>query len=324
MSGRGRASSARGQAGQAAVELVALLLLVALALGALAAAASPRVDGRSVGGVLARQIVCATSGRCAPAERELVRAYGARDAALVRSLAPSLAFEAGERSLPVDWRRCRRPACAEAPDDAELDAHHTAAGRATAFTRLVRRGGRTYVQFWLYYPDSKTTVPGSELLWKLLARVHRLPGAQGYPGFHRDDWESVQFRVGRDGTVEVRASNHGGYAPGGGDAGWQRPTGWVRISRGSHAGRIVRTLVVGPPRRPVIPSLPAVPGTRRPQIRSVPQIPGRNVRQRSTSGEGLRLVPLETHGRRGYRPLDESVRPPWRKEVYREPEGDRS
>ena len=51
------------------------------------------------------------------------RAYGEDDAATVRALAPNLVYEPGERQLPVDWRDCRRPECATAPDDPALDAH---------------------------------------------------------------------------------------------------------------------------------------------------------------------------------------------------------
>ena len=140
----------RAQRGQATVEFVALVSLCCLTLGALFALRSG-FDGRSFGGFLARHVVCAVSGRCKAEERRLAAAYGESDASTVRAIAPNLVYEPGERQLPVDWRRCRRPACAEAPDDWTLDAH-LAAGprRATAFTRVVRRGGRLYVQYWLY------------------------------------------------------------------------------------------------------------------------------------------------------------------------------
>jgi hypothetical protein len=49
--------------GQASVEWVALLLLVALGLGALVAIA-PRVEGRSLGGLLAQRIACAAARDC--------------------------------------------------------------------------------------------------------------------------------------------------------------------------------------------------------------------------------------------------------------------
>jgi hypothetical protein len=52
----------------------------------------------------------------------------------------------------------------------------------------------------------------------------------------------------------------------------------------------------------------------------VPQVPGRNLDERSTTGEGLRLVPLETLDRDSYTPLDDDVRPPWEKGAYSDPE----
>jgi hypothetical protein len=142
----------RRERGQATAEWAGILLLVSLALGALVSVGL-RVDGRSFGGFLAHRIACAVKGSCRDGDRALARAYGKRDAALVREHAPNLVYEPGERLLPVDYRRCRRPDCAEAPDDRDLDAHRSDDGeRATVFTRVIRRDGRAYIQYWLYYP----------------------------------------------------------------------------------------------------------------------------------------------------------------------------
>lgn len=59
-------------------------------------------------------------------------------------------------------------------------------------------------------------------------------------------------------------------------------------------------------------------------MRHRPLIPGHDLRERTTTGEGLRLIPLETHDKRSYRPLDDDVKPPWDKEVYDDPENDES
>ncbi len=100
---------------------------------------------------------------------------GRSDAELVRRYAPGVVYEPGERQLPVDYRRCRAVACARAPDDRDLDAHRTdAGGRATLFTRVVRAGGRTYIQYWFYYPDSNSAVLGSDKAWRRAAAL--LPG----------------------------------------------------------------------------------------------------------------------------------------------------
>lgn len=282
------------ESGQATIEWVALVLTCALALGTLAAFV-PSVDGRSYGAFLTHRLVCAARGGCDDGAGRLIDAYGARDAALVRAHVPNLVFERGERQLPVDWRRCRSRACASAPDDGGLDVHRSDGGeRATVFTRLLRRSGRAYVQYWLYFPDSNTTFAGADRAWEaswLLPKVHELVSGSGdWPGYHRDDWESVQVRLDPDGGAWVRASSHGHYQ---GCKGrecrnrWEEATGWSRVSYGSHAGHI------------------PMPFDRR---------------ERTTTAEGLRLIPLETHDRRAYGRLDADVAPPWRKPAYDDPE----
>jgi hypothetical protein len=322
------AQRGRAQRGQATVEFVALMFLCCLTLGALFALKSG-FDGRSFGGFLARHVVCAVSGRCRADERRLAAAYGEGDAATVRALAPNLVYELGERQLPVDWRQCRRPRCAEASDDSALDAHLAARlHRATTFTHVIRRRGRLYVQYWLYYPDSNSVLAGADSVWErswLLPRLRRLVGGTSdYPGFHRDDWEGVFVRLDPDGTAWMRASSHGhlqGCKWRACHDRWVRDTGWVRVSRGSHAGHVPfrterrwRRARQGGPR---IMPLPASP-------RRIPLVPGRDDEERTTTGEGLRLVPLESVDREGYRPLDRKVTPPWRKDAYVDPESGRS
>jgi hypothetical protein len=48
------------------------------------------------------------------------------------------------------------------------------------------------------------------------------------------------------------------------------------------------------------------------------------MRERTTTGEGLRLVPLESIHPRLYRPLDAGVKPPWAKDPYWDPESEES
>jgi hypothetical protein len=296
--------------GQASVEWLTVILVCSLSLGALASF-GPLVDGRSFGGFLAHRIVCAAAGGCDDGDRALVGAYGAAGAALVRAHAPNLVYERGEPQIPVDWRRCRRPECASAPDDPDLDAHRGGRGtRATVFTRLLQRGGRLFIQYWLYYPDSNTSFAGADKAWEaswLLPRIRELVHGTGdWPGFHKDDWESYQLRLEPDGSAWVRASSHGHYQgckDGDCRNRWIGETGWTRVSRGSHAGHIP---VRGGPDR------------------VAPVYPGLELRGRTTTSEGLRLVPLEALDRRGYRRLDEDVAPPWRKEAYRDPASDKS
>src|SRR3954469_20383902 len=296
--------------GQAAIEWIGLVLLVALALGALPLALVD-VDGRSLGGLLVHRMVCAAKGGCHDGDGALALAYGRRDAELVRRNAPNIAYEHGEPSLPVDYRRCRSRRCSDAPDDHELDTHRALAGqRASVFVRLARRGGRRYVQYWFYYPDSNTTWAGSDTLWKLtpLPLVRKvLRGTSRYPGFHPDDWEGYQVRIDAEGRDFARATSHGHYQ------GckqsechnrWVPATGWTRGSRGSHAGHL------------------PVHIERHHPLRLSPRYPGSDIKERTSTGDGLRLVPLERVDKRHYRPLEKNgVTPPWRKRAWREPEG---
>ena len=308
--GRGDSADRDAELGQASIEWVGLVLVCSLALGALAAIGPP-IDGRSFGGFLAHRVACAARGGCDDGQRALAGAYGPGVAALVRDQAPNLVYERGERRLPVDWRRCRQPECASADDDPDLDVHGGAGGaRATVFTRVLRRGERTYIQYWLYYPDSNTTFAGADKAWEaswLLPRIKQLvTGSSDWFGFHRDDWESYQVRLGPDGNAWARASSHGHYQ-GCKSARchnrWMPRTGWTRVSRGSHAGHIPMRDEHG---------------------RLRPVYPGPELRERTSTGEGLRLIPLETHDRRGYRRLDEHIEPPWRKEAYHDPTSDES
>src|SRR4051795_5283969 len=112
----------RSQRGQATVEWTAAVLVVALALGA-AIAFVPLIDGRSFGGWLARQILCAFRTGCTAAvvDSALVSAYGERDAGLVRRFAPNIVYEPGTHTLPIDFRICRSHRCSDAPDDPDLE-----------------------------------------------------------------------------------------------------------------------------------------------------------------------------------------------------------
>jgi hypothetical protein len=281
------------QRGQASVEWVGLVLLVSVALAA-ALAFAPSIDGRPLGAAVARALVCAVKGDCHAEGVALRRAYGDRDAALVRANAPNIVYEPGTLSLPVDYRRCRSHRCSDAPDDRDLDVHRSARGRvpATAFTHVVHRGGKTYIQYWLYYPDSPSTFLHSHGLLKTLG-IHD-------PAFHPDDWEGYQVRIDASGHKSVRATKHGGYTWCKGHIWhnkcerWGPPNGWTRVSRGSHAGHI--------PER----------------------TPGDGLRERSTMAPGIELIPLETLDHDTYKPLPGGIKPPWTKEVYGDPAGNSS
>lgn len=275
-----------------------LVLVAAIALAALSQVATT-FDGRSLGGALAHHLACAVKRSCGDelGDGALEAAYGPADAHLVRRHLPSLVYEPGERQLPVDWRTCREVACATAADDASLDAHRTDVGhRVTVFTRLVRKAGRRYIQYWTYYPDSNTTLAGSDELWERspIAQLagKLLTGSARYPGYHRDDWEAASVRLERDGSASLRVTSHGHWQwckHGECRDRWGPHTGWMRVSKGSHAGHVPLERIA-------------------------------TLRERTSTASGIRLVPLEPLDRRGYRRLDPGIAPPWLKDVYANPE----
>ncbi len=294
--------------GQATVEWAALLLVITLLLLGLLAA-GVRVPGASLAQAVAARILCAAAiaDSCGD-ETELIAAYGGEVGAIAREQMPSLAFEHGSRAVPVDFRRCRDTACGDGPESG-LVLRSDAGQPVTAFVHVIdcREGGRRpaaadcsggragnlYIQYWTYYADSATL------------RGVPVVGAEGY---HRDDWESLQVRIGPDGEVEQRASSHHGYnhvkgiVNAGSDAGVQpvrelaeavgaRPrNGWgpasplLLVSGGSHAGNVG----------------------------------GFSAIDRLTPGPQVHLIPLEPVAAGSDAAF--AVTPPWRKRVWLDPE----
>jgi len=310
-----------GERGQGTVEWVGLITVVALLLLALVAA-GVRVPGVGLARGMASRMLCAVAmaDGCGD-EPVLIAAYGTEVGKLARRHMPWILFERGSRAMPVDFRRCRSSACGDGSARGLI--HRTDSGLpVTAFVHVVdcrdtaeaggdvdaaagrgadpdcsgARAGNLYIQFWLYYADSATL------------RGVPLAGSSGY---HHDDWESVQIRIGPDGEVDERASSHHGYnhdrgvANWGSDAGigpledlaetvgahphngWGQETRLLFVSGGSHAGNAI-----------------GIPHVDR-------FIPGRRVH----------LVPLEPIAGEGddYR---FAISPPWRKRVWRDPEAE--
>ena len=278
----------RGERGQASLEWVGLVLLLCLVCAVAVATGVGAIDGRPLGAELARALVCAVRGNCEEADDALRDAYGEDDAALVRRYLPNLVYEPRTRTLPVDFRECRSHECSDAPDRENLDVHR-ASGRngapATVFTRLIRDGDETFIQYWLYYPDSTSTWMG------IAGAINKAVGKEDNPFHHQDDWESVQVRINEDGDVDTRASAHKWYQ--GCKSAlcknkWTDHTGWARISYGSHAGHIPQ---------PLDPD------------------------ERTTTGARIHLVPIERLTPEE-RATDFEVTPPWDKDVYLDPRSD--
>jgi hypothetical protein len=295
--------------GQGTVEWVGLLLLTSLLFLTLLAA-GVRFPGISVAQAVASRILCAAaSADSCGDESSLIAAYGSEVGAIARDDMPSLAFEHGSRALPVDFRSCRDPICGDGPDSGLVV--QTDAGRpVTAFVHVVdcredgerptgadcsgERAGNLYIQYWTYYANSAT--------------LRGVPVA-GAKGFHRDDWESVQLRIGPDGEVAQRASSHHGYnydqgpANVGSDAGigvlrdlaetvgarprngWGPASGLLFVSGGSHAGNVGAFTKI----------------------------------DRLTPGSRVHLVPLEPIAADPGGP-DFAISAPWRKRVWLDPE----
>jgi hypothetical protein len=291
--------------GQGTVEWVGLVAVVSLLLVGLVAA-GVRVPGAELARAVASRILCAAAlaDHCGD-EPVLIAAYGPEIGELVREHMPTVLFEQGSRALPVDFRHCRDTECGDG--SARGLVHETDAGLpVTAFVHVVdcreegpgcsgERAGNLYLQYWTYYADS-ATVRGVPIV--------------GDSGFHEDDWEGVQIRIGPDGRVDERASSHHGYnytqsiANAGSDAGigplnaaaeavgarphggWGPETRLLVVSGGSHAGNTDGFL----------------------RIDRV--VPGRHVH----------LVPLEPIAAAAGTLYRFAISPPWRKRVWRDPE----
>jgi hypothetical protein len=302
--------------GQATVEWVGTIAVVALLLAGLVAM-GVRVPGAELARAVASRLLCAAAlaDGCGD-EPVLIAAYGDEIGRLVRKHMPTLLFERGSRALPIDFRRCRVTACGDGRprglvhksddgmpvtafihvvdcrDDGEGSFADEAAGPADCSGA---RAGNLYIQYWTYYADSAT--------------LRGVPIAEEQ-GYHRDDWEGVQIRIGRDGRVEERASSHHGYnyeqsiVNAGSDAGivplreaaeavgarsrngWGPETRLLVVSGGSHAGNTNGYLRI----------------------------------DRVTPGRRVHLVPLEPIAAAEAGAYRFAISPPWRKRVWHDPE----
>lgn len=299
--------------GQSTVEWVGLLLVTALLLLGMVAA-GVGVPGTALARAVASRLLCAAAlaDSCGD-EPALIAAYGTEVGKLVRHHMPTIVFERGSHAVPVDFRRCRTTDCDGAPESGVV--RRTDRGLpVAAFVHVVDcragavetteaagadcsggRAGRLYIQYWTYYADSAT--------------FRGIPVA-GAAGYHADDWEGVQVRIGPDGEVDERASSHHGYnharsvANLASDAGvgplrdlaeavGARPhNGWgpeshvLVVSGGSHAGNVG----------------------------------GASGAERLTPGRNVHLIPLEPIAAAEGGAYRFAISAPWSKYVWRDPE----
>lgn len=297
--------------GQASVEWVGLVCLLALSIAGLIAS-GVRVPGVELARAVASRILCAASlaDGCGD-EPVLIAAYGTEVGKLVREHMPAIFFERGSRALPVDFRRCRSTACGDGSERGLV--HRTDAGLpVTAFVHVVdcrpeaaedseiegfdcsdHRAGNLYIQYWLYYADSAT--------------LRDVPVA-GALGYHEDDWESVQIRIGSDGSTAERASSHAGYNHEQGAGNWGSDAGIGPLDRLAQAvgarphngwGSETHALLVSG-------------GSHAGNADGIPRA------DRLTPGRRVHLIPLEPIAATSAARF--AVRPPWRKRVWRDPE----
>ena len=159
---------------------------------------------------IGERIVCAVklSYGCR-SDPQLAGPYGEL-AGKVRENAPRIVYERGMTALPVDFRSCRSPACSDGPETGRVT--RSRAGRPVTAVhppdRLPRAGAGGVAGLRLLGR------PGWAHLHPVLGvlrRLRHLAGLLGARGFHADDWEGVQIRINRDGSVDARASSHNGY-----------------------------------------------------------------------------------------------------------------
>jgi hypothetical protein len=327
------------QAGQATVEWVGLCLVVATLLAGLLAAIGSGMPAGLFAKSLTLRLLCAAglSSTCGESG-DLVAAYGPELAAAVERNAPQIVYESGMTALPVDFRSCRGRACGNGPDSGPVWRSDTGEP-AVAFVHVIDcrtdlartestthgydcdgdRAGNLYVQYWLYYEDST---------W--LGGV-----VSGGLEHHEDDWEGLQVRITPEGT-ESRATSHNGYNYDGGpmswpsDTGlvhrsaWDRSTGKLFVSGGSHAGHVhenrhLSIRRVGHAGAAASVDAYALARGKRPPAKLPKRLTVPPARSRWTPASRLTLIPIESLDRRALRTRFAIV-PPWEKPVYRDPE----
>ena len=147
-----------GEDGSASVEQAGLILLVVLALAAgliLVAGQAGSGIGRGVGVRIANRIACGPVGVGSCRTHPAIDAYGERLAKAITALGPRptiMTDGSGRSLLPVDFRHCRRPSCAEF-DPSRPDLKLTGANRRTTwFTEVSRSGEGNLVTWWGWWP----------------------------------------------------------------------------------------------------------------------------------------------------------------------------
>jgi hypothetical protein len=291
-----------------------MLLLVA-SLMAVLVAVGVRVPGTTLARAVASRVLCAASlaDSCGGDEPALIAAYGTEVGELIRRHMPSLLFERGSSAVPVDFRRCRSIDCGDGAEQGYV--RRTDVGLpVSAFVHVVdcrpeaiasteaegtrctgSRAGNLYLQYWLYYADSAT--------------LRSLP-IIGVEGYHHDDWESVQFRIKPDGSVDERASSHEGYNHGQSVANWASDAGIGPLRHIAEAVGLRPENGWGPETHILLIS----GGSHAGNADGIPRI------ERMTPRNRVHLIPLEPIAATSTARF--TIHPPWHKKVWRDPEAE--
>ena len=291
------------------------MLAVALMVGGPRRGRSPGPGRRRWRGRSSSRILCAAAlaDECGD-ESALIAAYGTEVGELVRHHMPTIAFEDGSRAVPVDFRRCRSTSCGDGREDGQVW-RSGANLRVTAFVHVVdcragaaadteaagadcsgERAGNLYLEFWTYYADRRR------------CGACRSAARKGY---HADDWEGVEIRIGPDGEVDERASSHDGFN-------YRCRTSTGARTRGSACS--------GPRPKPSMPARRTA-GARRPHLLLVSggshagNAAGAERGGRYTPARRVQLVPLEPIAERSDRPPSRSP-PPGASASGTDPEAD--
>jgi hypothetical protein len=158
------------------------------------------------------------------------------------------------------------------------------------------RAGSLYVQYWTYYADS-ATLRGVPLV--------------GRRGYHHDDWEQVELRLRPDGSVDERASSHGGYNYARSSANWGSDAGIRPLRDAAEAVGARRHNGWGPETHILLVS----GGSHAGNATGFPDF------DRVTPGRRVHLIPLEPIAS-GDQPYAFAISPPWRKRVWLDPEAE--
>ena len=266
-----------------------VVLLVALMLGAAVVAVRPRpsTGGRSAR-ALAHSIVCAVARRLRRGDAALAAPTGGRRRARAAASRRTSSTSRARTRCRSTSAAAARTAAPTRPTTRTSTRRAPAAGApAAAFTHVVHRAGRRLSPVLVLLPRLDTVLGPSSAIWNNSPLV--LAGR--YPASIADDWEGYQVRVGavrRGLGARHLASRLPGVQAEPVPEHVDRSDRLDARLEGSHAGHI-------PLETAVRHATDVRPRSTFPHARDGyrPLIPDVDLHERTTSGAGLDLIPIE-------------------------------